>query len=42
MANYECNKCGMSVNVTCRKCDETLVNDNLELENELDVQISKC
>ena len=42
MATYECNKCGMSVNATCGKCDETLVNDNLELNNGSNVQISKC
>ena len=42
MATYECNKCGMSVNATCGKCDETLVNDNLELDNGSNVQISKC
>ena len=42
MTTYECNKCGMSVNATCGKCDETLVNDNLELNNGSNVQISKC
>ena len=42
MTTYECNKCGMSVNATCGKCDETLVNDNLELDNGSNVQISKC
>ena len=42
MATYECNKCGMSVNATCGKCNETLVNDNLELDNGSNVQISKC
>ena len=42
MATYECNKCGMSVNTTCGKCDEILVNDHLELENGSNVQISKC
>ena len=42
MATYEYNKCGMSVNATCGKCDETLVNDHLELENGSNVQISKC
>ena len=33
MATYECNKCGMSVNATCRKCDEKLLKDMLEVEN---------
>ena len=41
MATYECNKCGMSVNATCGKCDAKLSNDTLEIENGL-VQISKC
>ena len=36
------NKCGMSVNATCGKCDETLINDTLELDNGSNVQISKC
>ena len=42
MATYECNKCGMSVNATCGKCNETLINDTLELDNGSNVQISKC
>ena len=42
MATYECNKCGMSVNATCGTCDETLINDTLELDNGSNVQISKC
>ena len=42
MATCECNKCEMSVNATCGKCDATLVNDHLELENGSNVQISKC
>ena len=42
MATYECNKCGMSVNATCGKCHETLINDTLKLENGSNVQISKC
>ena len=45
MATYECSKCGMSVNVTCGKCNSQLVNDNLKLDDladGLEVQISKC
>ena len=42
MATYECNKCGMSVNATCGKCDESLVNDLLNLDDGTEVQISKC
>jgi hypothetical protein len=41
MATYECNKCGMSVIATCRKCDKKLLNDTLEVANG-SVQISKC
>ena len=41
MATYECNKCGMSVNATCGKCDENLLNDTLKVKNG-SVQISKC
>ena len=32
MATYECNKCGMSVNATCRKCDEKLLNNMMEVK----------
>ena len=42
MATYECDKCGMSINATCGKCDENLINDNLDLDNGSSVQISKC
>ena len=35
MATYECSKCGMSVNATCGKCNEQLVNDTI-FENNLD------
>ena len=42
MATYECNKCGMSVNATYGKCNETLINETLELDNGSNVQISKC
>ncbi len=31
MATYGCNKCEMSVNTTCGKCDEKLLNDTLEV-----------
>ena len=41
MATYECNKCGMSVNTTCGKCNEILINDTLEFDNWSNVQISK-
>lgn len=41
MATYECKKCEMAVNATCAKCNEPLVNDYLDV-NEQQVQISKC
>ena len=33
MATYECPKCEMSVNATCGKCNEPLVNDMLKLDD---------
>ena len=42
MATYECDNCGMSVNATCAKCDEPLVDDSLKLDDGSSVQISKC
>ena len=42
MNTYECLKCGMSVNATCGKCNEPLVNDMLKLDDGNEVQISKC
>ena len=42
MATYECNKCGMSVNATCGKCDDALVNDSLTKGDGTKVQVSKC
>ncbi len=30
MTTYECSKCGMSVNATCGKCNEPLVDDILK------------
>ena len=42
MATYECSICGMSVNATCGKCNESLVDDILKTDDGLEVQISKC
>ena len=42
MATYECKKCGMSVNASCAKCNEDLVDDLLMLDDGSEVQISKC
>ena len=39
MATYKCN---MSINRTFGQCDENLVYNNLELDNGLNVQFSKC
>ena len=42
MATYECSNCGMSVNATCGKCNDPLVDDILKKDDGSDVQISKC
>ena len=42
MATYECSKCGMSVNATCGKCDEPLVDGILKNDDGSEVQVSKC
>ena len=42
MATYECSICRMSVNATCGKCNEPLVDDILNTEDGSEVQISKC
>ena len=42
METYKCDKCGMTVNATCGKCDTPLVNDVLKLDDGREVQISKC
>ena len=42
MATYECSICGMSVNATCGKCNEPLVDDILKKDDGSEVQISKC
>ena len=42
MATYECSNCGMSVNATCGKCNEPLVDDVLKKDDDSEVQISKC
>ena len=42
MATYECQSCGMSVNATCAKCNEPLMNDILIKDDGSEVQISKC
>ncbi len=42
MATYECKQCGMSVNATCAKCDEPLVDDHIHNDDGTSVQVSKC
>ena len=42
METYKCSKCGMSVNATCGKCNASLVNDILKLDDGREVQVSKC
>ena len=42
MATYACDQCGMSVNATCAKFDNPLLNDHIHKEDGSIIQISKC
>ena len=42
MATYTCEKCGMSVNMTCGKCDAALEHDSIEKADGTKVAISRC
>ena len=42
MSTYQCNKCGMSVNASCAKCNVPLENGVLLIDDNSEVQISKC
>jgi hypothetical protein len=42
MATYTCEKCGMSVNMTCAKCDAELEHDSLSKDDGTKVAISQC
>ena len=42
MAAYTCDKCGMSVNMTCGKCGQDLVHDTLTTDDGSTVEVSKC
>lgn len=42
MATYTCDKCGMSVNLTCAKCDSELVHDTITTDAGATVAVSKC
>ena len=42
MAAYTCDKCGMSVNMTCGQCGQDLVHDTLTTDDGSTVEVSKC
>ena len=42
MATYTCEKCGMSVNMTCATCGDELVHDTITTDAGVTVAISKC
>jgi len=42
MATYTCDKCGMSVNMTCAKCGAELVHDSITKDDGTSVAVSKC
>jgi len=42
MAAYTCEKCGMSVNMTCGQCGKNLVHETLTREDGSTVDVSKC
>ena len=42
MASYTCDKCGMSVNMTCATCNQELVDDVLTKDDGSTVRVSKC
>lgn len=42
MATYTCDKCGMSVNVTCATCGEALVDGTITTDSGAEVEVSKC
>lgn len=42
MATYTCDKCGMSVDVTCATCGEALVDDTITNDAGQEVSVSKC
>jgi hypothetical protein len=37
----KCNKCGMSVNMTCAKCGQELVHDTITTDDGREVAVSK-
>jgi hypothetical protein len=42
METYKCDKCGMSVNASCGKCDIPLENSHISLGDGTQAQVSKC
>ncbi len=42
MATYTCEKCGLSVNMTCAKCNAELVPDAITKADGAKVSVSKC
>ena len=42
MAAYTCDKCGMSVNMTCGQCGQDLVHDTITTDAGSTVAVSKC
>jgi hypothetical protein len=42
MATYTCDKCGMSVDITCAKCGAALVEGSLTTADGSKVEISEC
>ncbi len=42
MPTYACDKCGMTVNASCGKCNNPLENDVLTRADGSTVQVSKC
>ena len=41
-ATYTCDKCGMSVNMTCATCDQELVHASITTDAGAEVAVSKC
>ena len=42
MDAYTCDKCGMSVNITCGHCGQELIHDTLTKDDGNTVEGSKC
>ncbi len=42
MAAYTCEKCGMSVNMTCGQCGKELVHATLTKDDGSTVDVSQC